>query len=145
MPKKSDDLVAAMNRLEQVLGDESSRRDEEWLGCADEALRTVEESVRLHLPTLRPADGKLIEVDRPRLPSPMVSRRADELYGELHGFLNETQALRTMLHGSDGSSAPNFGAFRQRARQLVEALQQYEEEEANLILESVNTDIGAGD
>jgi hypothetical protein len=45
----------------------------------------------------------------------------------------------------EAGAVPDFGVFRQRAEQLVEGVQRYIQQEAGLILESVNIDVGAGD
>ena len=95
-----------------------------------------------------------------------MTRRAAELRRELDGFAEETRTLRTRAQGAaqafgvtgnpanlagalpvapEAGAVPDFGMFRERTRKLLEALKHYEDEEARLILESVNTDIGAGD
>ena len=121
---------------------------------------------RQHAATLEAPDGRVVDVDSARLPSPTMSRRAAKLHEELDRFLDETRALRTKVRGvapgqgsADNPSAlagaltvapeagaiPDFGVFWTRAQELLNALNRYEEQEANLILDSVTTDIGAGD
>jgi hypothetical protein len=64
-----------------------------------------------------------------------------ELRRELDAVLDEISGLRDRL--SSGAAA--FDPFRQRARRLAETLERYDEEEARVIQETVNTDIGSPD
>lgn len=150
MSMNRNDLPAAIDQLERALSARAGAREPGWRTAVDQALAGLEQTVRHHARTLMPDDGKLIDVDRPRIPSPGVSRKAGELHGELCRFMDESRALRARLNasiaaGTANSGDPDLNTFLRRAKQLVEALQRYEDEEAHLILDSVNTDIGAGD
>jgi hypothetical protein len=166
MRAKNDTLEKAMGELERALAEEAVGREADWAGRVDQVLAGIEAAVQQRAANLEPPDGKVVEVDRPRLPSPTVSRRAAGLRQELAGVLAEAQALRARVRGAvqafgvpvqpaglagalpvapEAGAIPDFGVFRQRVRELLTALAQYEEEEARLILESVTTDIGAPD
>jgi len=127
---KTSHILKAVEQLEQALGGESAGRIEQTLAALQEALRQ-------RAATLKPPDDPLPDVDRPLLPSPGEDRKAAELREQVGGFLWETEALRAQAR--DGGAEAD--AFRERAR----ALRNHEHAEVDLILESVNTDIGAGD
>jgi len=166
MAANRDDFMGAVDRLEQALSTLGTDTGSCRTPAVDRALAEVEEAARRHAETLLPADGSLVQIDRPLLPSPGVDRRAEALKQELESLRAEAGTLRqradslesppnpqqdpTTLAGAlpvapELGAVPDFSVFCARARQLLHALQHYEEEEADLILKSVNTDIGAGD
>jgi hypothetical protein len=157
-----NDLLTAAERLERALTGEAPGRERDWAGDVDDALAGLEQAVRQRAATLVSRDGSVVKVDRPRLPSPTVDRQAADLRQELEGMLERLTTLRLQVQGAAqvfGGAAipaglpatpracaiPDFGALRQQAQELVEAVRRYEEETARMLLESVNTDIGAGD
>lgn len=166
MPGRNETLKAAAERLEKVLDENKFGPDQGWTDRVDRALADIEQAVQVHASALQPADGRIVKVDRPRLPSPGVDRRAAALRQELDELLRETTELRAKVKGvaaafgvnvnpsglagalpvaPEAGALPDFGVFRQRVKHLADGLERYEEEEAHLILDSVNTDIGAGD
>jgi hypothetical protein len=166
MPAKQKNFNTVADGLERALGGDAPGREQDWIGGVDRALAAVEEAVRRRAAALRTPDGQLVEVDRPRLPSPAVDRRIEQLERELQQVLERAKALRDQVRGAaEGigleqppeeaagalSVAPEAGAvaalgvFRQQARDLVEALRHLEREEADLVLDSITPDIGAGD
>jgi hypothetical protein len=166
MAAKTDQLLTAIDQLEHILSQDSTNREAPWFFRMEQALAAVEQALRQHSANLEGPDGRVLDVDRPRIPSPGVVRRAGELQDGLHDLLKQTQALRARLQQATPASgfpshpeetagalpvAPeagalaDFGILCQRARSLVENLRRYENEEVDLILETVNTDVGAGD
>jgi hypothetical protein len=159
MRGKSANLVRAVERLETILGDVGP----DQVTRLKQALAQVEDAVWQRIVALKPVDGKIVKVDRPRLPSPGVDRRADKLCAELEHFLEEAQALRASARETGtapqdpatlGGALPvapevgavaDWGVFVQRARRLVADLEEYENQEAELIYDSINTDIGSPD
>ncbi len=139
MPAKQDNLWAAVKELERVLDQGSA--GPERARQLDRALAAVEQAVRLHAESLDASGGDLIDVEGPRIPSPTVTREVGELRRELDDVLDEVGALRDRL----ASGGADFGPFRQRARRLAESLEKYDEEEARVIQETINTDIGSPD
>jgi hypothetical protein len=156
-------LVQAMQGLKQALGSNGVGA-KDWAERVDQALGAVEEAVRQHRDTLEDEEGRVVDVNTSLNPSPVVKRRADGLRAELDGFLQEAQALRAKVRGVHSSAQadpktlagtlpvapaagdqPDFGAFWQRAHDLLRGLGHYEEEEADLIQYSVTLDLGAGD
>jgi hypothetical protein len=163
MPGRKSSLREAVDGLKRALDD--AGRGRTWAGRVGRALAAVEQAVRRHRATLKDSEGRAVDVDTALNPSPTVDRRTDEFRQELGSFLREAQALREKvggLHPMDGTTDPStiagalsvapeaaaltdFGVFCERAEQLVQGLEHYNEEEAVLIQESVNLDLGAGD
>jgi hypothetical protein len=143
MKAMRDDILAAVHELEKVLNECDASRGPDRPGRLGRALVAVEQAVRLHAEGLDASDGNLIDVEGPRVPSPTVTREVGGLRQELDELLDEATALREKLTGE--GAGPDVGRFRQRARRLVESLERYEQEEANVILDTVNTDIGSPD
>ena len=116
-----------------------------WIARMDRALAGVEEAVESRG---RLKVGRLGEVSG-LIPSPGVDRRLVRLREALGGLAEEASAIRDEMR-REVESAPQLGPaslqrFHRRAAALLLGLEEYELEEARLILESVNTDIGAGD
>jgi hypothetical protein len=166
MNARKKTLVAAVDGLERALATDAVGREKDWAARVGQALGRLEQAVRDHDRALAASGGRLVEVDRPLLPSPTVDRRTEELRRELDGVLKEAQALRARVMGAaqgaaggvnpsglagarevapEAGAAADFGVFCQRARHLLEALHHYEEQETDLVQHSVTTDIGAGD
>jgi hypothetical protein len=131
-------LAAAVTELEQALDDGAPDPSQRLEG----ALAGLEQAAREHALLLDPVHGKLIDVDRPLIPSPGLARHECGLRQELGEVVADAAALRERLAEAAG---PDLGRLRERARQLAEALDHFNEQEARLIQDSVITDIGAGD
>jgi hypothetical protein len=129
--------MASVAELQRALdgGDDSS---------LDRALRDVEEAAREHGLALDPVSGKVVDVDRPLIPSPGLARHAAWLRQDLGELVGEAAVLRSRLATAAATPAERE-RLRQQARALLDALERFGEEEVRLIQESVNTDIGAGD
>ena len=166
VPTHNDSLFAALDELERLMALDATRRAPGWLGQVDQALTAVEQGMRERANALTVPEEGLVEIDRPPLPSPTVTRRAEELRQELVGWIEEARRLREKLAGTapasglnpdpstlagalpvapEAGALPDFGVFYRRTKNLLEGLQHYQEEEAKLILDSVTPDIGAGD
>jgi hypothetical protein len=166
MPAKANDFNTVADGLERTLSEGAAGREREWVSGVDRALAAVEEAVRRRAEALRTPDGRLVDVDRPRLPSPAVDRRTDALERELGTFLERTRSLRGQVPGAaegigleqdpaelagalpvapEAGAAADLGVFRQHARELAEALRHFEREEADVVLDRITPNIGAGD
>jgi len=132
MTVTSDVLGTALERLQNAAGADR-------VADIEAALAETEQILRDRKQPLRPADGKLVEVERPRLPSATVDRRAARLRKTVDDLLRETQALRAEAPTADPES------LRRRTRELADSLQEFVDQEAKLVLQSVNTDIGGAD
>jgi hypothetical protein len=166
MAKKTDTLLTAGEKLERVLAADVAGQERDWSDRVDRALNQVVAAIHQRAATWQSPEGKVVEVESPRLPSPTVARRGSELRRDLDGLLDQAKALqtdvrsvaRTFVRGADVSNlagalpvapeagaVPDFGVFRQRAEELVEGIRRYIHQETELILESVNIEVGAGD
>src|SRR5262245_12833374 len=156
LQRKSDSLQRALDVLRRVLAAGFPGRERQWAQTVGEALARLETTLRHNLELAEAHEGSLAEVDDTR---PTLSREADALCKEQEGLLRQILALREQArlaadafqHAADPSRketvacVPNFGAIRQRGEQLLAGLKRARETEAQLVLESVNTDIGVGD
>ena len=164
MSAKKQSLARAVEGLKQVLAGDAAGQGEAWVRRVDQALDAVELAVRQHRATLSDAEGRVVDVNTSLNPSPGVARRADGLRQELDNLLNQAAKLRGKLKtihpaaATDPSTAAgalpvapevgdatDFSVFCERAEQLLEGLGRYDEEEAELIEDSVTMDLGAGD
>lgn len=143
MSTKHGDLMMAVRELDQALattGPEQATR-------LAAACARVEEEVRKHTEELN-SGHELIDVDRPRFPSPVVDRQVGELNHELDEMQREAVVLRSRLRNAErspGATPPDLEKLRERARRLLAMLEHYEAEEVRVIQDNVMTDIGAGD
>jgi hypothetical protein len=108
-------------------------------------------------------DGALAEVDDTR---PSLVRQAHELRRVETELLEQCLALEKDVQwaadafapsgdtfdqtaaapkGVGTGGVPDFGVLRERVERFLDELQKAKEAEAGLVLESVNTDLGAGD
>ncbi len=165
MPSVKGSLTKAVDGLRRALASDSAGRERNWISRVDQTLTTIEQAVWRHRARLSDAEGRVVDVVTPLNPSPTVARRADGSREELDGLLKEAHTLRGKLkdlHPSTGTMDPStsagalpvapeaadvsdFGVFCERAEQLLQWFEHYDEEEANLIQESVTMDLGAGD
>jgi FAD/FMN-containing dehydrogenase len=99
----------------------------DWARAVDNALSRIERLLRRD-----PADA----VDGTRQ---TLVRRADQLGQDHAALLAQTAALRQELRCADAAT------LRERLEEFAAALHRLEEKEAGLVLESVTTDLGAGD
>jgi hypothetical protein len=152
MTPKSVALTAAVDNLERELAT-ASASSPTWAGRIDRALTVVEQAIRRHLRELAPPAEAPPGLDRPLIPSPGLERRTEGLRRELGELLGEATDLRAKVRVAAKPTAVRFvteaaadvGSLSGRARQLASSLAQFEEAENNVVQESVNTDIGAGD
>jgi hypothetical protein len=149
MKAKKHAFLTAAAELKQALALDSTGRERDWAERVDRALAALVAAVQRHHATLQAPSGGVVDVDNGRVPSPAVDRRLSVLYEELEGVLGEAAALRARLQrvltSATAGELPDFTLCRRRAEELLDALDRYEADEADLILDSVTTDIGAGD
>src|SRR5436309_1717703 len=94
MAKKPDPLLNAADKLQGALGTDVVGQERDWSDRVDQALNQVVEAVRQRAATWKSPEGKVVEVESPRLPSPTVARRGSELRRDLDGFLEQAKALQ---------------------------------------------------
>jgi hypothetical protein len=160
---RDDQLAEPMARLEQALSAPVAGCERTWAEQVAAALDTVEQAVRQHAAGAEDAEGLYTHVDLTR---PTLVRRVNELRLEHGGLLDQLSALRAEVARAAAAfrpdlaghlsvdalpaspvsgSVPNFSALRQQAQDFLATLQHHSDAEGELLLESVNTDLGAGD
>jgi len=158
-----DVLVRPLERLEQALEMKFPGHESEWSENIRTTLANLEQALRLHGAGVEGPDGLFSKVDLTR---PTLARQVSELRREHRELLQQAHALQgrvqTAAQAFDSSmqpltesnslpkpagdtGVPDFGVIRQEASQLVAVLHRHLDDEARLILDSVNTDIGVGD
>jgi len=142
MPRKTDALVSAMDRLRQALAADFS--GQKWVETLRVTLFLVDNALRQHIKSAEVPDGLFAAVDETR---PTLGRQVNDLSCEYSDLLGQVYTLQLELRsaGSGCVTSRNLAALRQQAQQLLAALQKVEETETDLIQESVTTDIGVGD
>ncbi len=162
MVARTDNLMTAILELERVLGSQGQGQGADL----NRALARLEEAARRHAAALGEPDGLIGPMDRPRIPSPGLDRSTRHLREQLVHILEAIRGLRTKARAQGQAPAVNpdpatlagalpvapeagavadHGALILRARQLAQTLEDFENREADVVLETVNTDVGAGD
>jgi hypothetical protein len=154
--KEHDALALSTDRLRQALAADVPGHEREWLETVGVALARVETALRQHRAIAKAPDGLLAQVDETR---PTLARQADELRNDHDDFMAQVRVLRAEVQRTVDAftsaaavsakklagGVADFGAIRQHADQLLFDLQQNKDAETQLVLESVNTDLGVGD
>jgi hypothetical protein len=145
-----------LKRLGEVLAMEASGREPEWAESLADALGRVEAAFRQHRSGAKAPGGMLGEVDQTR---PTLVRQAEGVRSGHNDLLRLVvdlrqevrRATKASARGPDLAAKPdqeplaNVAALRDQAKQLYSRIRQNMETEANLLRESINTDIGVGD
>lgn len=160
---KQEVLTEPIAILERVLAADFPGHERDWAEGVGNALVEVEQALGLHTALAETPDGLLTKVDLTR---PTSVRQVSELRREHTELQEQTRSLHAQLetaarafqppHSSMArpealpepapvGTVPDFGQIRRTITQLLTALQHHQQEEARLLLESVNTDIGVGD
>jgi len=149
-----DLLAQALEGLRQALSEDPGGRERDWLERMGNALAQVEPALRQHRALTRSQDGLVAKEDETR---PTITRQADKLCSEHDLLLVQVRALRDSVRSAveglatelpsqkDGSRSLNLVALRKQADDVLSALEANRKAETDLVLESVNTDIGVGD
>jgi hypothetical protein len=154
--RKEDFLTGSLDRLSRALTADVPGHEREWAETVGAALITVENALRQHIAAVQDPDGVFAEVDGTR---PTLARHASELCSQQSDLLKQVLAHQEVVQGAAEAfkpaadptapksvvAVPAFGLIRQQAEQILEGLQHIKDDEAKLVLDSVNTDIGVGD
>jgi hypothetical protein len=116
-----------------------------WVARLEGALIAVQRAILSQASGLGEPGGGLVGVGADQAPSPGLDRRLGRLLDDLSGLLEESRALRAGARDAALGDARALDGLRQRGRHLLGGLRRHEREEVRLVLESVTTDIGAGD
>ncbi len=153
-PQCKDALALSLDQLQQTLAIDDTGREQQWAEAVGYALSRLEAALRKHRAAVHRPDGPLAEVDQTR---PTLARQADDLRSDYDDSLRQLLDLRERIQCSAEALAPSNGlsarvgeimdvnAIREQAEEIWSGLQKDRQAETNLVLESVNTDIGAGD
>jgi hypothetical protein len=160
---KRDVLRDSLEGFQQTLGLEFPGHERAWVEEVGRSLDNVVQALQSHKLAAEAPEGLLTKVDLTR---PTLVREVSELRREHTDVLTQAGALQSQLRSASqafqpysapaissnhlpepkpAGEVPDFHAIRQQAEQLLTTLQHHQEQEAKLLLESVNTDIGVGD
>jgi hypothetical protein len=156
-----DVLLLPRDELALALAADSVGRESDWADSVASALAELEEALRQHIALAESGDGIYLMVDltRPTLVRQInhLRRQHNDLLMQLRDLQllaaravrafqprNLFDALDSLLDEPPGS-IPDFGALRERAQRFLKALARHGEAEDMVVLESVTTEIGAGD
>jgi hypothetical protein len=159
MQTKQRTLTTAVRRLAVTAALDAVGREYEWATLVSDTLATVARALLLHLAHEETANGPLALADWTR---PTVARRAGRLCAETRLLLRRAEELRAkveeaarcfappgetsaILPPSASRRVPDFGELRREVQDLIADLDRHNDEEVGLVLQSVTTDLGAGD
>ncbi len=159
---KQDVLARPVAELAEALGARFPGRERNWAQGVADALGGVQQALLLHTATTEGSDGLFSEVDltRPtlvrnvgalRLEHGRLLEHARSLQAELQAALvafkpdAEVPTATTLPEMPTNQLIPHFGSIRDSVADFLNTLRRHQDHEADLILESVNTDIGVGD
>ena len=126
-------VLLELDELEHVLQAEAPERAE-----LSAALAKVTGALRAHAHDLDGSGGLLDEKAVAARPS--LGRRAEQLRAQVSALEADAEHLRHEVEAGDDDEA-----VLHRAQELLEALRKHRDGEAGILLESTQTDVGAGD
>jgi hypothetical protein len=161
-PSRADVLAEPIDGLERALFQDYRGHEHDWAQAVSSTLGDVHQALRLHAAACEAPDGLFSKVDLTR---PTLTRRVALLRKEHSDLFECARQLERQLQSAGEvfqpsavrnlstplpepqrlPAVPDFGMLRQQTEKLLADLQHHVEEEAKLLLESVNTDIGVGD
>ncbi|MBL8795581.1 MAG: hypothetical protein JNM56_16870 [Planctomycetia bacterium] len=162
-PTHTDPLADLLDQFRSLIGEHVGEDDHGWAGRIWYALGRLERELQRHLEHAKSPDGLAAEVDQTR---PTLVRQQEKLQQEYRNHLEQCLALKWEMYrlaqpdrdaDTDLGKTPppdmefgptgrlDFTALRERLEQFLDRLEEFQKQEAGLVLESVTTDIGAGD
>jgi len=158
---QTDVLLLPRDELALALTAEVVGRELDWAESYSSALATLDDGLRQHIALVESDDGIFAKVELTR---PTVLRQINHLRREHIDLLHEVRELQRLVttatrafqprrvpgpfdlpEAESRACVPDFGALRDRAERLLALLERHEEAEHLIVMESVTTDIGAGD
>jgi hypothetical protein len=157
-----DPVLRAIEELRQALAEGFPGREHDWTERVGNGLAHLEGALRGHIGQAEKTDGIFSGVDLQR---PTFVRQVNglrlglrELVRDLHTLRDQVrlagEAFRPAASHTDPdrlprpiaqASVPRFGELRSRVESFLARVEQQRGKETRLVLESVTTDIGAGD
>lgn len=137
-----DALLVAMHQLEAALAAAAPGREHCWNERVRENLSGVQAVLERHVASAEEDQGLFAEIDLTR---PTLVRCVERLRREHVDLVQQAESLRRQVIHYGLEEKPAFDNIRQQAARLLEALRHHQAREADLIFESLFTDIGAAD
>jgi len=149
-----NDLHDALDNLRSAVESPVPGHEGEWAATVSDALRQLETAQRAHFERARTKEGPLDAIDKTR---PALVRRAGELLAEEKAQLERMAVLTGNLQAAATAfqpgarnvaargAVPDFSAVRQQVEDILAQAQHAKEVEDQLVIESVTTELGAGD
>ena len=163
MTPTADRLLELCDTLQKTVSEELAGQEQQWATRVSSALGHVERSLRQHTADAESPTGLFAtEVDLTR---PTLVRKVGKLRRDHEEFSERAKTLRKEVDstaeafarprslptaGDLPAAAPSggladFSTVRQSLEAFLAALRQHREQEAGIAIESVTTDLGAGD
>jgi hypothetical protein len=163
MRATTDVLPPLLDSLERALQEEAAGQEGAWADDVKACCRGLRDALAKHQVDAEAPRGALSTVDLTR---PSLVRQVGDLRREHTEFADQLVTIEAKLTGvieAFGASVkspasadalprpspvgvvPDFGAIRQDGLRFVSAVRQHLQQETDLVLESVTTDLGAGD
>ena len=145
MQLATSDLLRPVECLEQAIDSPVLGHEQQWAQAVAAALVELEQALRQHCADATTPQGVFAEVDGNRRG---LVRQVVELWGELDELLQKTAQLkgpaecRAWLREQ---CAVGLAALAERASELVRGVHRLTDGEVDVVMESVNMDLGAGD
>ena len=159
---QGDRLVHAAEELARVLSLNLPGTENDWAESVITALTGVEQAWREHTRQFEGEEGLSAQVDLSR---PSLVRQVGDIRREHLDFLGQLNTLRAQVrnaadalksHSSNSATTAlpepalavgisDFNALRASLGEFLHALEQHRDSEAAVAIESVTTDLGAGD
>lgn len=162
-PVHTDPFSDVLDQFRTVLGEHAGADEHSWAGRMWYALSRLEKELQRHIELAKGPEGLAAEVDQTR---PTLVRQQEKLQQDYQNQLEQCLAfkwemyrLSQPLDGPEavlgkalppavehsGTGPVDIATLRERLEQFLNRLEEYQRQEAGLVLESVTTDIGAGD
>lgn len=146
MNVQTDLLHGATEELRQDASDKIPPGGREWAERVRLALSAAERGLREDIGESINEDDPLSPLEQPLLPSPGVERKEESLREQTRELIRQVRTLRIDLASGTGNPAgAGAAAFAERLRQLVRDLERHQQDEIDLLQESITPDVGAGD
>jgi len=156
-------LGEVLDQFRTVLGEHAGTDEHSWAGRMWYALGRLAKELQCHIELAKGPDGLAAEVDQSR---PTLVRQQEKLRQDYQNHLEQCLALKWEMYRlsqpldgpeaglgkplpaavENASTGPvDVATLRERLELFLNRLEEYQQKEAGLVLESVTTDIGAGD
>ncbi|GIW94191.1 MAG: hypothetical protein KatS3mg110_2232 [Pirellulaceae bacterium] len=136
-----DETLAAIHQLESALAAPAPGRESAWGQAVLEGLKRLEKAL-LRLQT-QAAERNHLWSDIQQI-SPRLQRRINRLRWQLDDLCRQAGSLRAQLeHALE--ETPDYADFRRRVALLIAGIRHFRDQEADLIYEAYQVDIGTPD